>query len=108
MLSSGSDQIMLAQRFADFDAARGEEGVGHSAADDQMIDLADQVAEHVELGRDLGAADHRRDRALGIAQRLLQRVQLGLHRPPGERRQQVATPSVEAWARCAAEKASLT
>ena len=31
---------MLAQRLADIDAARGEEGVGHAAADDQMIDLA--------------------------------------------------------------------
>ena len=60
---------MLAQRLADIDAARGEEGVGHAAADDQMIDLADEMAEHGELGRDLGAADHRRDRPLGIAER---------------------------------------
>ena len=64
-------QLMLAQRLADIHAARGEEGVGHAAADDQMIDLADQMAEHGELGRDLGAADHRRDRPLGIAERAL-------------------------------------
>jgi hypothetical protein len=44
---------MLAKRFADIDAARGQERVGHAAADDQVIDLGDEVAEHVELARDL-------------------------------------------------------
>jgi 3-phosphoglycerate kinase len=36
-------QIMLAQRLADIDAARGEKGVGHAAADDQVVDLADEM-----------------------------------------------------------------
>ena len=80
-------QLMLAQRLADIDPARRKEGVGHAAADDQMIDLADEMAEHRELGRDLGAADDRRHRALRIAKRALQRLELGLHRPPGEARQ---------------------
>src|SRR3546814_1894847 len=45
------DQIMFAQRLADIDPARGEEGVRHAAADDQMIDLAHQMAQHVDLAR---------------------------------------------------------
>ena len=40
-----------------------QEGVGHAAADDQEVDLVDEVAEELELGRDFGAADDRRDAA---------------------------------------------
>ena len=64
-------KLMLAQRLADIDSARGEKRIGHAAADDQMVDLGDEVTEHVELGRDLGAADHRRHWPLGIAERPL-------------------------------------
>jgi hypothetical protein len=42
-----------------------------------------------ELGRDLGAADHRCNRALRRFQRLAQRFQLGLHQPAGRGRQQM-------------------
>ena len=61
--SASPVKFVLAQRLADIDAARGEEGVGHAAADDQVLDLADEVLEHGQLGRNLGPADHRRDRA---------------------------------------------
>jgi hypothetical protein len=77
---------------ADIDPARGKEGVGHPAADDQMIDLADQIAEHGELGRNLGTADNRRDWPLGIAERLFERGQLRFHRPAGEGRKQMHYP----------------
>ena len=60
-------------------AARLEERVGHRAADDQSVDLLQQVAEHPDLGRDLGAADHREHRAPRVVQRLVQRRQLGFH-----------------------------
>ena len=40
-----------------------QERVGHGAADDQRVDIRHQVAEEIELGRDLGAADDGRDRA---------------------------------------------
>ena len=62
-LAGGVDEVLLAERLADIDAARGEEGVGHAAADDEDVDLLHEVAEQVELGRDLGAADDRHDRA---------------------------------------------
>ena len=37
------------------------------AADNQVVDLADEVSEHRQLGRNLCTADHRGDRALWIA-----------------------------------------
>jgi hypothetical protein len=79
----GVGQIMLAQALADGNAAGRQEGVGHSATDDEVIDLGDQMAQHVELGRDLGASDHGRNRAFGLAERLFQRLQLRFHGAPG-------------------------
>ena len=90
------------------DALGVQERVGHAAADDQRIDLADQIFEQVELGRDLGAADDGDRPAASGFQRLLERLELGLHGAAGIGRQQWASPSVEACARCAAENASLT
>ena len=58
---------MLAERLADVDALGGEEGIGHAAADDEGVDPVDQVAEQLELGRDLGAAHHRDHRAFRVA-----------------------------------------
>jgi hypothetical protein len=57
-----------------------------------VIDLADEVLEHIELGRNLGPADHGRDRRLRIAQRLFQRLKLGLHRAAGKGRENVRQP----------------
>ena len=51
------------------------------------VDPLDQIAEQLELGRDLGAADQRRERALGMLERAAQRLDLRLHQPPGRRRQ---------------------
>ena len=86
-LARGGGEVVLAQGFADVRALRVEEGVGHAAADHQDVDPLHDVAQHVELARHLGAADHRRGRALGAAQRRLERLQLGLHQPPGIGRQ---------------------
>ena len=83
----GVEQIDLAQAFADLLALGGEEGVGHAAADDQEIDLLGQIAEQLQLGRHLGAADHRRDRAGGLFKRVGQGLDLGLHGAAGIGRQ---------------------
>ena len=69
-----------------------QEGVGHAAADDQHVDLGDEVAEQVELGRHLGAADDGGDRPLRRVQRLVERVELGLHAAARIGGQQVAEP----------------
>ena len=84
-----------------------EEGVGHAAADGQRVQLGDQVVEQVELGGDLGAADdadHGPPRGPGRVQAPPARAAW----PAGIGGQRRARPSVEAWARWAAEKASLT
>ena len=85
-------QFMLAKRLADIDPAPREEGVGHSPANDQMIDLVDQVAKHRKLARHLGSPDHRRDRPLGIAERRFECLQFGFHRAAGKTRQQMRDP----------------
>ena len=36
-----AEQVFLVERFSNVHSARGKEGVRHSAANDQMIDLAD-------------------------------------------------------------------
>ena len=63
------DESGLAERAPDLPALGGEEGVGHAAADDQRIGEREQIAEKIELGRHLGAADHRRKRPARIGQR---------------------------------------
>src|SRR5919199_1829816 len=55
--TGGVVHLRLLQRLADRMALRREEGVGHGAADDQHVHLAGQVAQQVQLGADLGAAD---------------------------------------------------
>src|SRR5262249_54923225 len=61
-LARGRQQIELAQRFAHGMSARGQKGIGHAAADDERVDLREQAAEQVELGRHLGAAADRCER----------------------------------------------
>ena len=82
-VARGLRQVVLAQRLADRLALRGKEGVGHAAADDQRIDVVKQVAEEIELGGNLRAADDGGDRALRRVQRLLQRRKLFLHGAAG-------------------------
>ncbi len=77
------NEIVFAQRFADRLALRREERIGHAAADDQRLDLVQKVAEQIELGGNLGAADDGRDRMLRRLERLLQRIELGLHGAAG-------------------------
>ena len=72
--------------------SREQERVGHAAADDEDVDLVHEIAEQLELGRHFGAADDRRDGALRIAERGLQRLELLLHRPSRMRGQLVSEP----------------
>ena len=85
-------QVVLGQGFADRLAERGEKGVGHAAADHQLIDFRQQIAEQIELARDLGAAhngDHRSRRSF---QRPRQGFELGLHAAASICRQPVREP----------------
>ncbi len=62
---------------------RGKERVGHAAADHQVVHLADEVGQEVELGRHLGAAHDRHQRPLGIAEGRLERMELLGHQAAG-------------------------
>ena len=88
--SAVSARSFSAQRLADADALRVQKRIGHAAADHEGVDLADQIAQEVELGRDLGAADHRDDRPGRRFERLAERLELGLHGAAGIGRQLVA------------------
>ena len=109
ILLRGVDQVVLAQRLAHRETHRGDEGIGDAAADDQLVDLADQVGEQFELGR--RPWNRRRSRSAGAP---------GFPAPwPARRARPSATGrrrrpwrsgsrhACEAWARCAVPKASM-
>ena len=73
------EHLGLAERVADFAALRRCEGVGHTAADDDRIDLLHQVFEDRDLGRNFRPADDRRERAPGIQHQTIDRLQFVLH-----------------------------
>ena len=81
--AGGAGKIMFAKGFSDRQAARGEEGVGHAAADDDLIDLFGKGAQKLQLGRHFRAADHGDHRTLRRLQRVAQRLQLRLHKFTG-------------------------
>ena len=70
---------MLAERFANAIAARGKEGVGHTAANCEGINLVDKVFEKIDLGADLRPADHSQNWAVRRAECGIQRFQLSFH-----------------------------
>ena len=74
----GVDLARLEQRGAGLQAAGGEEREGHGPADEDPVGRGDQVAERVELVRDLRAAEHHHVRPLDVGGQLAQRGDLGL------------------------------
>jgi hypothetical protein len=72
----GWDQVGFAQRLADVLAGGGEEGIGDTAADHQLLAFFGQRFQYGQLGGDLGAADDGDHRPRRVGQRLVQRFQL--------------------------------
>ena len=77
--------VVFDQRSTDRDAARLEERVGHRAADDQAVHLAEHVLDDVDLVRDFRAAEYRDERPLRLLQRLPEVLQLFFHQQPRRR-----------------------
>ena len=75
--------VVFDERLADRHAARLEERVGHRAADEQAVDLAEQILDHLDLVGDLGAAEDRDERPLRRLERVAEILQLLLHQQPG-------------------------
>ena len=65
-----------------------EEGIGHAAADDQGVDLGQQVFDHLDLVADLGAAEDGDEGARRVGQGLAEVAQLLFHQVAGRRRAQ--------------------
>jgi hypothetical protein len=67
-----------------------EERVGHRPADDQLVDLRQQVLDHGQLVADLGAAEDRDEGTVRLGQHLAERGELLLHQQPRRRGQVLA------------------
>lgn len=69
--------VLLEQGDADLVALGVEEGVGHAAADEEAVGLAEQLVDDGELVGDLGAAEDDHVGALDLGGQLLQDTDLG-------------------------------
>src|ERR1022692_353229 len=77
--------VGLKQRLADLMSLSLQESVGHAAADNERIDLVHQVPDHADFVANLGAAEDRHKRRLGMLQRVAQIPQLFLHKQASRR-----------------------
>ena len=59
---------MFGQRFTHINALRLKEGVGHTAANDKVVDFFDEITEQLQLARHFRATNDGNDRTLGRAQ----------------------------------------
>ena len=85
-VSSASASTRLLPMFV---ALRGQEGVGHAAADENDVDLGQQVGDDADLVADLGAAQNGHEGAHRVFQRAAEEGQLLLHQEAGDGRQVV-------------------
>ena len=81
-IAHGRRHIALAQGAADRHAPGVEEGIGHAAADGQMVDLVHEIAEQLDLGRDLGPTDDRGQGPRRVIERTAEALELRLHQAP--------------------------
>ena len=70
-----ADALFIQQGIAHFAALRLDEGVGHAAADEQRVNLIDQVGDDADLVLDLRAAQDGHERAHRVGERLAHHVQ---------------------------------
>ena len=75
---------LVEERVANADALEGLlEGEGHAAADDEQVDLVEQVVDQLDLVADLGAAEDGEEGTLGRLESLGEVVELLLHEEAG-------------------------
>ena len=76
--------IGLDERLARLQSHRLVERARHRAADQQAIDLREQLLDHVDLAGDLGAAEYRDERARRLLERAAEPLELALHQQAGD------------------------
>jgi hypothetical protein len=91
-LGSELDRALFNQGVAHLVPLGLEEGIGHAPADEQGIRLGEEVLDHADLVRDLGAAQDGHEGALGILDGLAQKLDLFLHQEPRHRGQVSGDP----------------
>ena len=72
-------ELILVEGVADVTALGLDEGVAHSAADDQVVNLVKQVLDDAELRADLRTADDSGEGVLGVLQHVVDGLHLFLH-----------------------------
>ena len=77
-------EVVLAEAFADGFAPGLEERVGHGAADDDAVDLGDQVLDDADLVGDLLAAEDGHERPLRILDGVAEELELLLDQEPDD------------------------
>jgi len=70
------DPVLLDARAADRLSLGAEERVRHRAADAEGVHAAEEVLDHADLVRDLGAAEHGHERRLGSVEQLREELDL--------------------------------
>ena len=104
-------EVVLAEAVADGLAPGLEERVGHGAADDDAVDLGDQVLDDADLVGDLGAAEDGHERPLRVLEGVAEELELLLDQEAddaGFALHTAGTVYIEALSRWAVPKASLT
>jgi len=81
------DAVVLGQALADRLALGEKERVRHAAAQDQDVDLRQEVVDDADLVRDLGPAQDRRERPPRILEETAEHLDLTFHEEPGVGRQ---------------------
>jgi len=77
------------KRLAHRHARRGKECIGHATTDDQRVNLANQMGEHIDFARHFRSANQRYCRPFRHLQRLSKRLNFGQHERSGRRRQKI-------------------
>ena len=86
-LASALDPVLFLEGLTNGQALSQEEGVSHTATDDQGVSGVDEMIEDADLGGNLGTADDGDEGALGIGEDTGQRVDLLLEQEAGDGRQ---------------------
>ena len=102
--------LRVAQRIAHAMPLRGEKRIAHPATDQQRVGEPEQALDDADLVGHLRASEHPHERArrglAGPTRSIV--ISRSNSSPAAERATWSATPTVEALARCALPKASLT
>ena len=89
-----TDQVGLGQAFTDLQTSRQHEGIGNTAAHDQLIDVAGQTLQDGQLGADFTACHNSDQRPPGLGKGFADGVDFGGQQRPGAADRRVLSDAV--------------